>query len=350
MIQLARNIKRCFSLKEAIVILIAISLSITAGIGVYKLLKKEVIINDNGKVIAVNTMKSTVAEVLEQTGVKVADYDYISLPVQSKLGFKTKINIKRAIPVTVYADGQEYRIMTYRDTVKEALAQAEVPFDADDKLANAKLEDKITVDMSIKVIRVKEVLDKKREPIPFKVVSRENSHMDKGDTRVARDGKEGIREKVYKVVFEDGIEVARELLKDFVASDPVDKLVEYGTVLNFKTSRGEVVRYRKVITMKATAYTASYADTGKGPGDPGFGITYTGMRVKKGVIAVDPRVIPLGTRVYVQVAGDTPDYGFAVAADIGGAIKGNLIDLYFDSQKTVDYWGCKRVKVYVLVD
>jgi 3D (Asp-Asp-Asp) domain-containing protein len=74
------------------------------------------------------------------------------------------------------------------------------------------------------------------------------------------------------------------------------------------------------------------------------------MRVRKGVIAVDPKVIPLGTKVYVEVAGNTPDYGYAVAADIGGAIKGDLIDLYFDSSDIVGRWGCKKVKVYILSD
>jgi 3D (Asp-Asp-Asp) domain-containing protein len=140
------------------------------------------------------------------------------------------------------------------------------------------------------------------------------------------------------------------LIKETIALNPVDKVVEFGTVLNHKTSRGDVVRYSKVMNMRATAYTASYADTGKSHGDPGFGVTYTGVKVRKGIIAVDPKVIPLGTRVYVEVAGSTPDYGYAVAADIGSAIKGDLIDLYFDGQATVNRWGCKRVKVYILDD
>jgi 3D (Asp-Asp-Asp) domain-containing protein len=100
--------------------------------------------------------------------------------------------------------------------------------------------------------------------------------------------------------------------------------------------------------MRATAYTASFKETGKMPGDSGYGITATGKRVQKGVIAVDPRVIPLYTRVYVEINGRTPDYGFAVAADVGGAIKGNKIDLFYDDIQYAKHFGVKKVKVYIL--
>jgi len=259
-----------------------------------------------------------------------------------------EINIKRAVPVSLLDDGKEITIMTYKDTVREAIADSPVSLSPKDRLEGVTLDDKIVEGMKIKVVRVEEELVTETESIPFKVVSRENNNMDKGTERVVREGKEGIREKLYKVVLEDGKEILRELVKDSIVMNPVDKIVELGTVLNYKTARGDVIRYEKVLNMRATAYTSSFKDTGKNPGDPGFGITYTGIKARKGVIAVDPKVIPLGTKVYVEVAGSTPDYGFAIAADIGGAIKGDLIDLYFEDQETVDRWGVKKVKVYIL--
>jgi uncharacterized protein YabE (DUF348 family) len=356
-IPLAKNIKRYFSLKEAAIVLLAIVISISTGIGVFLNLKSDVIITVDGKQIDVKTMKTTVGEVLEQNGISVSkddnvsDKNYKSLSYDSKLQKigKNEIHIKRAVPIYVYVDGQEKKLMTYMDTVKEAFSDT-IKLGPLDRLEGAALDDKIIKDMKLKVIRVKEDEVKEDTPIAFNQISRENNRLDKGVTRTAREGKEGVREKLYKVVMEDGIEVARSLVSDNVLSNPIDKIIEFGTILNYKTSRGETIRYQKVLNMRATAYTADFSDTGKNPGDPGFGITYTGTHVKKGVIAVDPRVIPLGTRVFVEVAGDTPDYGYAVAADIGGAIKGDLIDLYFDSAKTVDNWGCKRVKVYVLID
>ena len=93
-------------------------------------------------------------------------------------------------------------------------------------------------------------------------------------------------------------------------------------------------RYSKAIQVRATAYT---------PYDPGCtGITATGMKATKGVVAVDPRVIPLGSQVYV------PGYGVAIAADTGGAIKGNRLDVCYNTLAEAYTWGVKNVTVYVL--
>jgi len=352
LIPLARNIKRYFSFKDFIVIFLAVVLSVSAGVGVFLYMKKDVVITDDGEQIAVKTMKTTVAEVLDQSGITVKPEDYINLPLNAKLHRmkKNEINIERAVPVAIIADGRETQIMTYRDTVREAIEYSPVELYPSDKLEGTELDDSIVSGMKIKIIRVREEIAKEEIPIPYKVVNRENHRMDKGTERVAQQGKEGKIEKLYRVVFEDGKEIAREFIKETIALNPIDKIVEFGTVLNHKTARGEVIRYKKVLNMRATAYTASFKDTGKNPDHPEFGITYTGIKVRKGVIAVDPKVIPLGTKVYVEVAGNTPDYGYALAADIGGAIKGDLIDLYFDEQSYVDRWGVKKVKVYILND
>jgi len=349
-IPLAKNIKRYFSLKEFAVVLLAVVISVSAGIAVFGNLRKEVLINDGGKQILVKTMKTTVKDVLEQANIKIGTEDYINLPIDAKLHKtnRNEIYIERAVPIEVTVDGQTKKIMTCKDTVKEALADSSVKLQESDRLEGAALDDKIVKDMRIKLIRVKQEYVTEKVSIPYKVISKENERLDKGVQRSVREGKEGIREKLFKVVMEDGKAIAKELVRDTIVLNPVDKVVELGTLLNHKTSRGDVVRYSKVLNMRATSYTASYADTGKKPGDKGFGITYTGVKARKGIIAVDPKVIPLGTKVYVEVAGNTPDYGYAVAADIGSAIKGDLIDLYFDDQATVNRWGCKRVKVYIL--
>ncbi|WDC85051.1 3D domain-containing protein [Caloramator sp. mosi_1] len=100
--------------------------------------------------------------------------------------------------------------------------------------------------------------------------------------------------------------------------------------------------------MRATCYTSSYEDTGKMPGSPGFGRTATGTFARRdedgySTVAVDPKVIPLGTKLYI------PGYGFAIAEDTGGAIKGNKIDLYFNpGSREYRTWGVRYVDVYVL--
>lgn len=99
-------------------------------------------------------------------------------------------------------------------------------------------------------------------------------------------------------------------------------------------------------TVVATGYTAGYESTGKTKEHPEFGITYSGVQVKRDLystIAADLSVFPIGTILYI------PDYGYGVVADIGGAIKGNKIDLYFDTVEDVyNQWGKKELDVYVI--
>lgn len=99
-------------------------------------------------------------------------------------------------------------------------------------------------------------------------------------------------------------------------------------------------------TVIATGYTAGVESTGKTPDHPQYGLTFSGVKVRRDLfstIAADPKVFPLGTILYI------PGYGYGIVADTGSAIKGNRIDLYFDTVEDVyRLWGKKKVKVYVL--
>lgn len=99
-------------------------------------------------------------------------------------------------------------------------------------------------------------------------------------------------------------------------------------------------------TVVATGYTAGVESTGKNPGHPGYGITYSGVKVKRDLystIAADTTVFPIGTVLYI------PDYGFGVVADTGSAIKGNKLDLYYDTVDEVyAEWGKKTLDVYII--
>ncbi|MCL6515475.1 3D domain-containing protein [Alicyclobacillus sp.] len=100
----------------------------------------------------------------------------------------------------------------------------------------------------------------------------------------------------------------------------------------------------RVIYCTLTAYTAGYESTGKLPGDPLYGVTSTGKHVVEGeTVAVDPRVIPYGTRVFI------PGVGYRIAEDTGGAIVGNHIDIYYDDVRVARKFGVKyHVPVYIL--
>lgn len=117
-----------------------------------------------------------------------------------------------------------------------------------------------------------------------------------------------------------------------------------------EASDGTLIEYSGAIQLEATAYCSCYDCCGKYPGNKWYGITATGTKAKVGTIAVDPKVIPLGTKVYIEGLNGAKNYGYAVAEDTGGAIKGNIIDLYFDTHKETINWGRQQVKVYILKD
>lgn len=152
---------------------------------------------------------------------------------------------------------------------------------------------------------------------------------------MAHSGKPGYVKKTYRVKLQGKKVVTKELLKEeTAAAEPT--LFLMGRAGYMVTSRGSFTRGR-VLTMRATAYDPSPATIGPGA----TGRTRTGMRADFGVVAVDPRVIPLGTLVFVE------GYGFAIASDTGSAIKGNRIDLCYASKRVADSYGSRLVKVHI---
>jgi len=337
-----------------VIIVLTVTITVFGGMEALKLPLKEVVINDNGSLIILKTRESTVEGVLEKNGINIREKDYIyPIPEERLLTEKAnEIFIKRAASICISVGDAKLDILTHKANIREVFEENQIEFGESDRLEGAEIDDPVYpgMNMNLRVVRVKEDLITEKQPISFTVEKRPNQRLDQGIEKTVREGKEGVREFLYKVVYEDGELKSKELIKETVTSVPVNKLMEYGTVTRYTTSRGESFRYGKVIDMRATAYTSSFKDTGKNPGHPHFGITYTGIKAKRGVIAVDPKVIPLGTRVYIEGVGKTPDYGYALAADIGGSVKGNLIDLYVDTQEEADSWGMRKVKVYILSD
>jgi 3D (Asp-Asp-Asp) domain-containing protein len=175
-----------------------------------------------------------------------------------------------------------------------------------------------------------------REPIPYSTLRKATSQLRSGTSRTVRNGKNGEKEVTYRVYAKpDGAELRREVLATRVIKHTVSEVIEEGRQ-SALPSRG-YFSGRRVVIMSATTYDP-YHCVGSGTGR-----TFTGLKGGYGVVAVDPRFIPMGTRLYVE------GYGYAVAADTGGAIKGNRIDLGTDSKH--DGSGIKdmkHVRVHIL--
>lgn len=173
-----------------------------------------------------------------------------------------------------------------------------------------------------------------KKTIPHSVSYEVSRTIASGRTMPKNKGKDGTLITTYKITFVNGKPVSKVALSQ-KRIEPVNEVVVMGKP-TFNVSRSSFNR-KKTISMSATGYDTSPQTL---PGSSGR--TATGMPARFGVVAVDPRVIPLGTYVYVD------GYGFAIAADTGGAIKGNKIDLCFDSRRESMAWGRRTVKVHVL--
>lgn len=345
-----QHIRRVLPLKQLLMLFILSAFAIFAGTQAYAAANREIIILDASGVLDAKTLGNDVQQALNQLDVKVGPQDYASLELNAPLE-KEGVNlleIRRAVPLTLAVDGKKMEILSWKDKVSEVLEEQGVKVGALDRVEGAPPDAAVTAGMSLRVVRVREESISEYEPIPYDVLEQKDTKLNEGETKVVQVGVDGRLESVFRIVYEDGKPVSRTYLAEKVLSEPINRIVALGTVKNFKSSRGELVRYSKIMDMKATAYTASLHDTGKSPGQPGFGITRTGIRAREGVIAVDPRIIPLGTKVYVEVPGAAADYGFAIAADIGSAIKGKLIDLYFDTTELAVHWGRRSVRIYIL--
>ncbi len=323
----------------------------------------QVTLTINGENKSVWTTRDTVDELLEDENVKVSEYDQLSASRDDKLKEDMKITVDEAFQITVNDGGKQTNVWTTSTTVAGFLEQQNIQLGELDRVEPEK-DSNVIENSEIKVIRVEKVTDVVEESIDYATVTKEDRSMQKGKEKVLEAGSEGKQEKHYEVVLENGKEVSRELKKTEVVKQKSDRIVSVGTQVitqlaekkssnvpaktkkstasksssapksksNASTSGG------KVLNVSTTAYTANCTGCS--------GITSTGYNLKTNpnakVIAVDPSVIPLGSKVHVE------GYGTAIAADTGGAIKGNKIDVFFSSKSAAYAWGNKTVKITIL--
>ena len=175
-----------------------------------------------------------------------------------------------------------------------------------------------------------------REPIPYTTLRKATSQLRSGTSRTVQNGTTGEKESTYQVYTRpDGIELRREVIHTRILKHTKPEIIEEGRQVSLP-SRG-YFSGRRLVTMVATTYDPYNC------GGSGSGRTFTGLKGGYGVVAVDPRFVPLGTRLFIE------GYGYAVAADTGGAIKGNRIDLGIDSQHDAKgVQNMKAVRVHIL--
>lgn len=276
---------------------------------------------------------------LKAEGVTVGAKDQVqpALTTSLKGQREVAVTVRRAVALTVVVGGQEQKVESAAASVGDLLKELNVTLGEKDAVSAA-LNTPLAAEMQVRVTRRAEQVLTAQEEIPFETVTRDDASLRVGTSVVVQEGTAGAKEVSRRVVIEDGREVTSEVIEETVVKEPVTQIVSYGT-MGVVSRGGLEYRYTQELTMTATGYTA-----GRESNPAGNGLTYTGMRAERGVVAVDPRVIPLYTRLYIE------GYGPAIAADTGGAIKGNKIDLCFETVAEALEFGRRPVKVYVLSD
>ncbi len=285
------------------------------------------------------TTARTVGDFLNQEGIVIGAHDALSPSTDTPLKQDTIIQIKRGFQVSLSVAGKDQKVWTLPMTVKDFLSQQKVTLGSQDKVEPS-LSSTIQEGSHILVTRVTTNKKVVKESVDYKVIKRTDSNLTKGNSRVIQNGSKGLREKTYLVTYENGKEVKRDLIKTSISKAPKNKIVEVGTKVvhhSYSSSRS-LESSGGVKAMNSTAYTASCRGCS--------GYTTTGINLNahpdSKIIAVDPSVIPLGTKVYVS------GYGYAVAADTGRAIKGDRIDIYFSSKSEARRWGRRHVSVRII--
>lgn len=239
--------------------------------------------------------------------------------------------------VKVWSDGAERQVTTAQSTVGATLKEAGIVVGPNDLVSPATNE-RPRDGMKITVVRVSVAIEAVKQPVAFETVKTFTDSLRPGVVKVITEGKNGEKTVRYSVRYEDGKEVKRTAIGSVVDTKPVNKVVNIGSKGRY-TSRSEH-KTQRVLQMSASAY-----DPGpKSCGPYATGKTSIGLKAGYGVVAVDPKVIPLRTKLYIE------GYGYAVAGDTGRSIKGNRIDLGFNTYKEAINFGRKTVTVHILKD
>jgi len=296
-------------------------------------------LDDGGKTALLHTTADTVGQVLQAHGVSLYLGDQVTPGLQDQVMPGMTVAIQRSVPVQIQVDGHTIHTRTRAESVAGVLGQEGVALLGKD-LAKPALSAPVRTGMTIDVTRVREEIVVEFDPIPFETEWVPDPEVEIDNIRLVREGQIGLTKRRFRVVYKDGHEVERTLEDVWAEQPPINKTMAYGTkivVRTLETPEGPIEYWRKM-----RVYLTSYMpkSCGKPPDHPRYGYTALGWKLKKGIVAVDPTVIPLKTYMYV------PGYGHARAGDTGGGVKGKFVDLGFTDHdyESWHWWG----EIYLL--
>lgn len=310
------------------------------------------VITDGDAVTVHTTYTSDPALVLQEAGVALsADDIYTTAPGDGV----SEITVRRAQEITVRYGEEVRRVSSYGETLEALFVRMGIAVD-ETVMASEPLDSMTYDGMEILVDRVQKSNESYTVEVPYDTVYVEDSTLAAGEELVLTEGYPGQLLCSANVVYINGQEDSRSVYEKTVLEDPVDRVIAVGTgdaleqandvpiigdgVIILPT--GEVLTYTHSDQYLATAYSRT---------DDGCdGKTANGAEVKWGVVAVDPSVIPYGTRMFIVTNDGQYIYGLSTAEDCGGAIQQKRVDLYMESVQECMNFGVRECTVYFLGD
>jgi uncharacterized protein YabE (DUF348 family) len=281
----------------------------------------------------------TLAAALWENGLRLYEGDRLSPPPETMIDGSLRVELHRSRPVRVELATGGLTSRSAAGTVGGALAEVGVALlGLDYSLPSA--DQPLPPDGRVQVVRVQEVIEVEQEPLPFQTNYLPVDTLEIDQRSVVQAGAYGVSARRVRVRLEDGAEVSRVAEGQWIAQQPQEQILGYGTQIQIRSVATDDGRleYWRAVQMYATSYSASRA--GVSPNSPWYGITASGKPLTKGLVAIDRSLIPFGTILYV------PGYGFAEAADTGSGVRGRWIDLGYDDDNYVPWSG--YVTVYFL--
>ena len=308
------------------------------------------VITDGDQVTVYTSFSADPAKVLDEAGVELDEQDYYTTDAGDGV---SEITVQRAMPVTVDHCGVTLETTSYGETVGELLDRLGVETGVGYQLSEP-LSTEIRDGMHITVASIVEAQETYTVEIPFEITYCEDPTLPAGEEKIVVEGVPGQMLCTANVVYCNTQEQQRNVTEQTMLEQPVRQIVAVGTGEAVGESlpiigdgfiilpTGEVLTYTHTEIFEATAYT--HTDEGCDM------ITANGNRVKVGVVAVDPKVIPYGTRMFIVTKSGSYIYGVGTAEDCGGGIKGNRLDLYMETPADCVAFGRRDCIVYFLGD
>ncbi len=310
-------------------------------------------IYDDEELVATVTVAGTVQDALDKAGIKLGEKDTVSPSADTVLTEDQEVYITRSESVKVIADGKTEYVPFTTGTVADVLDRQGISLGKNDEVSPS-LDTELSIGDTVVVERVTYKIRVTTETLEYDTVTKSDSTVPSGTTKILQTGENGARTVAYKDKIVNGEVAESEELKEQVLKEPVDQVIAKGTKVavtatntisqmslpsKYTLKDGVPTNALKTITGPATAYSASSGAK-----------CATGVTAQTGYVAVDPKEIPYGSELYIVSADGKQVYGYAIAADTGGFTKTTnvVVDLYMNTNAQCCQWGRRNVVIYVL--